>query len=145
MTFNKYLVLLKYIAVVLSLIAAVEYFKYGTRINYEWFHCTPIYQDISPVTKNAKKLFSVGGPSCDKRGEFKTIVKRITRDYEVNDDRITFCIIENLRVSPVHYPVEDDDKGEPGYYAYIANDSDFNALELITEKCLQEESILYHM
>ena len=38
--------LFKVLAVSLALIAAVEYFKYGTRINYEWFHCTPVMERV---------------------------------------------------------------------------------------------------
>ncbi|AJS92723.1 BAH_G0042640.mRNA.1.CDS.1 [Saccharomyces cerevisiae] len=120
----------------LLLIAAVEYFKYGTRINYEWFHCTPIKE---PQSGSVIKLWARGGPSCDKRGEYKTIVKRITRDYEPNDEHLSFCIIENDNVPPVHYPIHED-KGEPGYVAYVGYDTDS---ELVQELCA--DSTIYHM
>ncbi|SCU98681.1 LAMI_0F15852g1_1 [Lachancea mirantina] len=118
--------LLFYITIGLVLIAAVEYFKYSTRIHYEWFHCTPVKETIVPGS-SATKMFAVGGPSCDKRGELKTLVKRITRDFETNQERASFCILENPRVSHVHYPVGEN-KGEPGYIAYVSYDSDFDAI-----------------
>lgn len=125
----------------LTIIAAIEYFKYATRINYEWFHCTPVIDKITLPTypdSSVVMLSSRGGPSCDKRGEFKTIVKRISRDFEPNTEHLSFCIKENLDVSPVHYPI-DENKGLPGYIAYAGYDSDLN---LIKEMCA--DTPIYH-
>lgn len=126
-------ILLKCIFIALLLIAAVEYFKYGTRINYEWFHCTPRIETIAefPGT-SVRKIWSQGGPSCDKRGEFKTLLKRITRDYEPNDEHLSFCIVENTKVGPVHYPIGEP-KGEPGYVAYVGYDRDAALVESLCE------------
>ena len=133
--------LLYCVIISLFLIAAVEYFKYSTRINYEWFHCTPIMEPISGYTDNSTvlKIWARGGPSCDKRGEFKTIMKRIVRDYEPNDESFSFCIIENMALDSIHYPLHEN-KGEPGYIAYVGYDKDS---DLVNELCT--DSIIYHM
>lgn len=122
----------------LSLIAAVEYFKYATRINYEWFHCTPTIERIGTAESSVIMLSSRGGPSCDKRGEFKTIVKRISRDFEPNSEHLSFCIKENLDIPPVHYPIGEN-KGAPGYIAYAGYDRDY---QLVKEMCA--DSPMYH-
>ncbi|QLG72964.1 hypothetical protein HG535_0E00480 [Zygotorulaspora mrakii] len=127
----QYLSLFKCVIISLSLIAAVEYFKYATQANYEWFHCTPSVEPIGYHGSSLVKLSSKGGPSCDKRGEFKTIVKKITRDFDVNKQHISFCIIENANVPPIHYPIHED-KGQPGYVAYAGYN---NETELIEEHC----------
>lgn len=132
--------LLGYIFSSLLLIASVEYFKYSTRINYEWFHCTPIKEQVGGYSSSVVKMWSVGGPSCDKRGEFKTLVKLITRDYEPNEEHLSYCIIENLNVPPIHYPVADGNKGEPGYIAYAGYDSDS---QLVSEMC--GDSQIFHI
>ena len=124
--------------VCLMLIAAVEYFKYATRIHYEWFHCTPTVEKIGTPDSSVIMLSSRGGPSCDKRGEFKTIVKRISRDFEPNSEHLSFCIKENAEVAPVHYPIGED-KGAPGYIAYAGYDRDF---QLVKEMCA--DSPIYH-
>ncbi|CCF60032.1 hypothetical protein KAFR_0I02530 [Kazachstania africana CBS 2517] len=134
---QQILSLLKYVVISLMLIAAVEYFKYATRINYDWFHCTAVGEPIE--NSSVVKLYARGGPSCDKRGEFKTIVKRITRDYEPNDESLSFCIKENKHLNSIHYPIHEE-KGEPGYFAYVGYDSDYN---LIEKYC--EDSVIYHM
>lgn len=121
------LTLFYYIMIGLVLIGAVEYFKYSTKIHYDWFHCTPVTEPLGKGS-SAIKLFAVGGPSCDKRGELKTIVKRITRDYDINDQHVSFCIKENLNVPHKHYPVHED-KGEPGYVAYVGYNSDYETIE----------------
>lgn len=123
--------LFKTIFLSFAIIAAVEYFKYGTKINYEWFHCWPVKEQVGGPDSSVFKLWARGGPSCDKRGEYKTILKRISRDYEPNDEHISFCIIENKGVSPVHYPIHDD-KGAPGYWAYVGYDRDSH---LVREMC----------
>ncbi|KAL6946795.1 hypothetical protein ACO0QE_001644 [Hanseniaspora vineae] len=150
---NKVSALIQYIFISLALIAAVEYFKFGTRQNYEWFHCTPVYESLNISTSStttgdsspstAKKLYAVGGPSCDKRGEFKTLVKRITRDYDINKQRISFCIVEAPEVSYRHYPVEDGNKGAAGYVAYIAEDNDLPGLLEIEKLC--KDTSIYHI
>lgn len=131
--------LFKCVMIALSLIAAVEYFKYGTQINYEWFHCTPIKESVGGPGSSVLKLSSKGGPSCDKRGEFKTIVKRISRDYEPNQERVSFCIMENTNVPPIHYPVHED-KGAPGYFAYVGYNKDYS---LVEELC--GDAPIYHI
>lgn len=131
--------LFKCVVIALSLIAAVEYFKYATQMNYEWFHCTPIKESMGSPGSSVIKLSSKGGPSCDKRGEFKTIVKRISRDYEPNLEHLSFCIMENPNVPPVHYPVHED-KGEPGYYAYVGYNKDY---PLVKELC--GDTAIYHI
>lgn len=124
--------LLKCVVIALSLIAAVEYFKYSTQMNYEWFHCTPTVESVGGMDNSLVKIWSRGGPSCDKRGEFKTIVKRITRDFDVNKEHASFCIIENSELPPIHYPVHED-KGEPGYIAYAGYNNDY---KLVEEYCV---------
>lgn len=128
--------LLQCVLIALGLISAVEYFKYSTRIHYDWFHCTPVEE---PLSGSAIRLYARGGPSCDKRGEVKTIIKRITRDYEPSKDGISFCIKENMKVGPVHYPVHED-KGEPGYVAYVGYDRDS---AVVQEYC--ENATILHM
>lgn len=130
----RIIVLAQYLAVGLLAIAAVEYFKYSTMIHYDWFHCTPSYEVISSGS-DVQKLFAVGGPSCDKRGEFKTIAKRIGRDFPVNKQRKSFCIVENKSVDYKHYPVEDGMKGEPGYVAYIGTTEDSGSMQDLIELC----------
>ncbi|CCH60485.1 hypothetical protein TBLA_0C06930 [Henningerozyma blattae CBS 6284] len=136
--------LLFYISIALTLMAAIEWFKYGTKINYEWFHCRTQIEFMDYVdsgkSSTVRKIWSRGGPSCDKRGEFKTIVKRISRDYEPNDQHLSFCIIENEHVKPVHYPVEDVNEGDPGYYAYVGYDED---KELVEYLC--GDHLVYHI
>ncbi|CCK70402.1 sphingosine N-acyltransferase subunit LIP1 KNAG_0E01360 [Huiozyma naganishii CBS 8797] len=134
--------LFQYIILSLLLIAAVEYFKYSTRINYEWFHCTIVrdpIRDSMGEPSSVFKLSAVGGPSCDKRGELKTIMKRIVRDYEPNEENLSFCLIENESVKPIHYPLGEV-KGEAGYWAYVGYDSD---KELVKEMC--NDATLYHL
>ena len=74
----------------LSIIAAVEYFKYGTR------------------------------------------------DFEPNNEHLSFCIKENLEVPPVHYPIHEN-KGLPGYIAYAGYDKDYS---LVKEMCA--DTPIYH-
>lgn len=131
-------ILFQCIAISLSIIAAVEYFKYGTQINYEWFHCTPIMESMGQDT-TVQKIWARGGPSCDKRGEFKTIMKRITRDYEPNEQHLQFCMIENMNVEPIHYPLGEI-KGEPGYTAYVGYNQD---ADLMQELC--QDSTIFNM
>ena len=131
-------ILLRCIAIALLCIAGVEYFKYSTKINYEWFHCTPIMEPIGTNT-SVLKIWARGGPSCDKRGEFKTIMKRITRDYEPNDQHLKFCMIENMNIGPIHYPLGEP-KGEPGYIAYVGYNEDKN---LVEEMC--KDATLFNM
>lgn len=45
---------------------------------------------------------------------------------------MSFCIKEELDVSPVHYPVHEK-KGIPGYVAYVGYDSDSAILEDLCE------------
>lgn len=134
----RFKALFQYVMLSFALIAAVEYFKFSTRIHYDWFHCTPHYESVDNTT-SVNKIFAVGGPSCDKRGELKTIVKRITRDYEPNDESVSFCIIENKDIDPIHYPLGEI-KGEPGYWAYVGYDTD---RDLIRKKC--ENNTIFHM
>lgn len=138
----RFKALFQYICISLLLIAAVEYFKYSTKIHYEWFHCTAVKKQINYVDgseSSVNKIFARGGPSCDKRGELKIIMKRITRDYEPNDENFSFCIVENTNVPSIHYPLTED-KGKPGYYAFVGYDHD---KELIEEVC--KDSTIYHM
>ena len=86
------------------------------------------------------KLWARGGPSCDKRGEFKTIAKRISLDFEPNEEHLSFCIMENMDVPTRHYPVADENKGAPGYVAFAGYDSDY---ELVEKLC--EGETIYHM
>lgn len=130
---NQVSTLVQYIIGALALVAAVEYFKYKTRISYEWFHCTPQYEALSSEEGNsAQKLWSIGGPSCDKRGELKTIMKRITMDYDPNKEPVKFCIIEDTNIDSIHYPVEDGNKGDPGYFSFVAYEHDS---KLVEESC----------
>ncbi|KAL6928736.1 hypothetical protein ACO0SA_002065 [Hanseniaspora valbyensis] len=131
---SRSVVLVQYLAVGLIAIAAVEYFKYSTMIHYDWFHCTPTYENVSS-TSDVQKLFSVGGPSCDKRGEFKTIAKRIGRDFPVNKQRKSFCIVENKSLDYKHYPVENGNKGEPGYVAFIGTTHDSDSMLDLKQIC----------
>ena len=131
-------ILLQCITIALSLVAAVEYFKYSTKINYEWFHCTPIMEPVGTNT-SVLKIWARGGPSCDKRGEYKTIMKRITRDYEPNNQHLKFCMIENVNIGPIHYPLGEP-KGEPGYVAYVGYNEDE---ELVQTMC--KESTIFNM
>ncbi|CCH46778.1 ceramide synthase accessory subunit [Wickerhamomyces ciferrii] len=87
---NNIFNLIQVVFIVLSLVAAVEYFKYSTRINYDWFHCTP--QVTTFPNSSIKQVISVGGPSCDKRGQTKSITKRLSREFEPNQDDVLFCI-----------------------------------------------------
>lgn len=140
---NSVVVLLEYVFMALGLIAAVEYFKYKTRISYEWFHCTPKFELLeNSGSTYARKLWAVGGPSCDKRGELKTIMKRITMDYEPNDEEVHFCIVENAKVKSIHYPVEKDNKGEPGYYAFAGYKWDAKVIE---ETCELHGATVFHL
>lgn len=82
--------LVQVVFIVLSLIAAVEYFKYSTRVNYDWFHCTPKVTEFP--NSSIKEIISVGGPSCDKRGQTKSILKRISREFDPNVESTVFCI-----------------------------------------------------
>ncbi|GAV48896.1 hypothetical protein ZYGR_0N03010 [Zygosaccharomyces rouxii] len=127
----KILNLFKTLFIALAIMAAVEWFKYGTMINYEWFHCSPEQESIGGPDSSVLKLWARGGPSCDKRGEYKTILKRISRDFEPNDEHLSFCIIENEKLPHVHYPVHED-KGEPGYSAYVGYNRDS---ELVQKMC----------
>ncbi|XBW36888.1 hypothetical protein QEN19_002467 [Hanseniaspora menglaensis] len=131
---KRVVVLCEYIIFGCLAIAAVEYFKYSTMIHYDWFHCTPVYEDISTVS-NIQKLFAVGGPSCDKRGQFKTLVKRIGRDFPVNKERKSFCIIEDKSLGYKHYPIENENKGAPGYTAYIGTTDDAVSMIDLNEIC----------
>lgn len=133
----RFVVLLEYTIICLLAIAGVEYFKYSTKIHYDWFHCTPVYENIT-TTNNIQKLFAVGGPSCDKRGQFKTIVKRIGRDYPVNTERKSFCIVEDKSLNYKHYPIENGNKGDPGYYAYIASTNDDSDMLKLASLCDSE-------
>ncbi|KAH3674331.1 hypothetical protein WICMUC_003403 [Wickerhamomyces mucosus] len=87
---QRFAKLFKYIAILAVLMAAVEYFKYGTMTNYEWFHCTVSSTGI-PNT-SIKEFKAVGGPSCDKRGQLKSIVKKISREFDPNYRDVLFCI-----------------------------------------------------
>lgn len=138
----RFKALFQYVCISLILIAAVEYFKYSTRIHYEWFHCTAVMEPIDQLdgaSSSVNRIFAKGGPSCDKRGELKIIMKRITRDYEPNDENYSFCIIENENVPSIHYPLGED-KGEPGYQAFVGYNSD---KDLVEELC--KDSIIYHL
>ncbi|SCU86708.1 LANO_0C08944g1_1 [Lachancea nothofagi CBS 11611] len=129
--------LLQYVCVGLALIASVELFKYSFRVNYDWVHCTPVKEQLSQGT-SAYKIFSVGGPSCDKRGEFKSIMKKMASDYQPQVDGVSFCIKESKDVPPIHYPTGTP-KGKPGYVAYVAYESDS---PLISEVC-QDATIMH--
>ncbi|KAL6936791.1 hypothetical protein ACO0OL_001341 [Hanseniaspora opuntiae] len=131
---KRFIALFEYTVICLLAIAAVEYFKYSTKIHYDWFHCTPVYEPISSAN-NIQRVFAVGGPSCDKRGQFKTIIKRIGRDYPVNTERKSFCVIEDKSLPYKHYPVENGNKGNPGYYAYIASTGDDDDMEKLADLC----------
>ncbi|CAL9729290.1 ceramide synthase subunit Lip1p [Monosporozyma unispora] len=138
----RFKALFQYVFISLLLIAAVEYFKYSTRIHYEWFHCTAVKQPFNQndgSISSVNKIFAVGGPSCDKRGELKIIMKRITRDYEPNDENYSFCIVENENVASIHYPLGED-KGKPGYHAFVGYDHD---KELVEDLC--KDSTIYHL
>ncbi|GMM39915.1 sphingosine N-acyltransferase subunit [Hanseniaspora uvarum] len=134
---KRFLVLLEYTIICLLAIASVEYFKYSTKIHYDWFHCTPVYENIT-AANNIQKLFAVGGPSCDKRGQLKTIVKRIGRDYPVNTERKSFCIVEDKSLAYKHYPIENGNKGNPGYFAYIASTENMSDMNKLTSLCDSE-------
>ncbi|CAR21755.1 sphingosine N-acyltransferase subunit LIP1 [Lachancea thermotolerans CBS 6340] len=123
--------LFQYVCAGLALIAAVEYFKYSTRINYEWFHCT-LVEEPWEQGSSLSRLYAVGGPSCDKRGELKTIMKKITRGFDLQKEGISFCIKEDLEVPSVHYPIHDK-KGAPGYVAYASYDSDSRDIREVCE------------
>ncbi|KAL2709835.1 Ceramide synthase subunit LIP1 [Kluyveromyces marxianus] len=143
---NRVFILLQYIACALALVAAVEYFKYKTRISYEWFHCTPQFAPLGSnshsSSSSAQKLWAVGGPSCDKRGELKTIMKRITMDYDPNEEPVRFCIVENHQVPSIHYPVENGNKGEAGYVSYVGYERDAAAVE---EACALHEATVFNL
>ncbi|CCC70695.1 hypothetical protein NCAS_0F02110 [Naumovozyma castellii] len=130
--------LIQCVGVVLSLIAAVEYFKYSTRIHYDWFHCTPIMEPLDSSENPIFKVWARGGPSCDKRGEFKTIVKSITRGFEPAKSPISFCIKENTGIPAIHYPIHED-KGEPGYIAYV----EYTTNDREIQKICQNSTILH--
>lgn len=127
---SRLFILFQCLAGALCLIAAVEYFKYKTRISYEWFHCTPVMHTMQTNT-SVQKIWAYGGPSCDKRGELKTIMKRITMDYDPNHEPYSFCIIENVNVAPIHYPIHEN-KGNPGYVSYVGYDRDS---DIIAQYC----------
>lgn len=82
--------LLQTLFIVLSLIGAVEYFKYGTRVNYDWFHCTPEITEFPD--SSIKQIISVGGPSCDKRGQTKSILKKLSREFDPNEEKVVVCL-----------------------------------------------------
>lgn len=82
--------LIQVILIFLSLIGAVEYFKYSTRVNYDWFHCTPKVTEFP--NSSVKQVISVGGPSCDKRGQTKSILKKISREFDPNLEEVVFCL-----------------------------------------------------
>ncbi|CEP24777.1 LIP1 [Cyberlindnera jadinii] len=92
MAANKVFTLLQVTFIVLALIAGVEYFKYSTMVNYEWFHCTP-QLTLIPGT-GITKAIAVGGPSCDKRGQLKSITKRLTRTFDPNLEPLAFCLAQ---------------------------------------------------
>lgn len=75
------------------LIAGAEYFKYSTQANYNWFHCTPQVVEISD--SSILEVTSIGGPSCDKRGQVKSITKRIVSLFDPNIEPVIFCIKED--------------------------------------------------
>lgn len=118
---NKVITLIETIAVLLALIAGVEYFKYSTMVNYEWFHCT-VERDTSPVN-SVVEYTAVGGPSCDKRGQLKSIVKTISREFDPNYGDVVFCIKE-------------DHAGE----RIVGYGADVNDAELLKESC---ENVIY--
>lgn len=78
--------------VVLVLVAAVEYFKYSTKANYEWIHCTA-QTSLVPNT-NITRATAFGGTSCDKRGQMKAIVNKLTRTFDPNEEKLAFCLQE---------------------------------------------------
>ncbi|KAH3673615.1 hypothetical protein WICPIJ_009707 [Wickerhamomyces pijperi] len=92
---NKFITLIETILAMLALIAGVEYFKYATMTNYEWFHCT-VQRSLDP-SSSIVEYTSVGGESCDKRGQFKSIVKAASREFDPNYDDVVFCIKEDLK------------------------------------------------
>ncbi|CAH03025.1 sphingosine N-acyltransferase subunit LIP1 [Kluyveromyces lactis] len=127
---NRVYILLQYVLAALVLIAAVEYFKYKTRISYEWFHCTVQSEELFDHPEGSPlKLWAIGGPSCDKRGELKTIMKRITMDFDPNVEPVKFCIVEDTKVKSIHYPIEDGNKGDPGYISFVGYERDSDVVE----------------
>ncbi|CDO91957.1 unnamed protein product [Kluyveromyces dobzhanskii CBS 2104] len=140
---NRVFILLQYVFGALVLIAAVEYFKYKTRISYEWFHCTPQYEELFSRPEGAPlKLWAVGGQSCDKRGELKTIMKRITMDYDPNKEPVKFCVVEDTEVNSIHYPNENENKGLPGYVSFVGYERDSKIVE---EACASYGATIFNL
>ncbi|AET40378.1 sphingosine N-acyltransferase subunit LIP1 Ecym_5643 [Eremothecium cymbalariae DBVPG len=138
---TKYANLLYYVSLALLLLGCVEYFKYSTRTNYEWFHCTPVMEPANE-SGSVKKLYAVGGPACDKRGEFKSIFNFITSNYDPNVESYSFCFVENTSLKSIHYPISNHDKGPAGYLAYIGYDSD---KELVQHYCDGAGATVFHL
>lgn len=134
---NRFLKLLEFVCVGLAIIAAAEWFKASTKSHYEWFHCTVHSEEAGG--NSVVKLWSVGGPSCDKRGELKSIIRHITRNYDPNIAPAGFCLTENTKIPARHYPIGPE-KGDPAYVAYASYLDDESILH---ELC--NESTIYHM
>ncbi|AMD21960.1 HFR105Wp [Eremothecium sinecaudum] len=137
---NNYINLLYYMGILLSVLGAIELFKYSTRLNYEYFHCTTISEPVAEAT-SMNMIYAVGSSSCDKRGEIKTILRKITRDYDPNLQPASFCLVENRAVGSIHYP-DKGKKGPAGYVAYAAYDDDE---ELLLEQCAQDGATVFHL
>jgi len=106
---NNVFTLIQVIFIVLSLIGGVEYFKYSTRINYDWFHCTP---NVHSLDGSVKKITSTGGTSCDFRGMTKSILKKLSTEFEPQDGKIVVCLENNNEDGVVGYGsfIEDEEK-----------------------------------
>ncbi|CDR41807.1 CYFA0S08e00254g1_1 [Cyberlindnera fabianii] len=100
-------ILIEITVIVLAIVGGIEYFKFSTRMNYDWFHCTAQITQV-PGTEIVKAT-AIGGPSCDARGQLKTITKKLTRKYDPNHQSYVFCLKE-------------DDK--EGVIGYVANTTD---------------------
>lgn len=100
-------ILIEITVIVLAIVGGIEYFKFSTRMNYDWFHCTAQITQV-PGTEIVKAT-AIGGPSCDARGQLKTITKKLTRKYDPNYQSYVFCLKE-------------DDK--EGVIGYVANTTD---------------------
>jgi hypothetical protein len=85
-------ILIQTVIAFFGLIAAVEYFKYGTQANYDWFHCTPKVNEIPNTT--ILEVTAVGSTACDKRGQLKSVTKRLAKLIDPNIEPAVFCLKE---------------------------------------------------
>lgn len=46
-----------------------------------------------------------------------------------NVEPVKFCIVEDTKVKSIHYPIEDGNKGDPGYISFVGYERDSDVVE----------------